>query len=364
MQPELQTFLEEEYNHITGVCYDANDPMDPTAGYYPYFSDGATYSNNYADHRQIPAYLLEMHSLKSNKQRVLGAYAYLYGILKVVSEKSDSLRTAINADRAARVDPVPIAWDYDSPAPMVEWPIFEYEVVTNPVLGIQQMRCGQVIEVLAIHGIKMERLTDVTPIDVTNYRMESASMNRLREGRPEISPGDVVPENCTRTYGMNDLVVKTDQPLGTLAVALLEPSGESSLFLWGFFSSTLTSHEYPENYIMIPLAEKMLNESAELKEEWESYKLENPSYLNDTDSVLEWFFRRTALYDTEAFVYPIGILYKEPRESLPLEPYDPTVSDADPIIAPEGCGSGAVPRRLSLVLTSIALHSLLRTVLN
>ncbi|KAG7346874.1 zinc carboxypeptidase [Nitzschia inconspicua] len=43
MQPELQTFLEEEYNHITGVCYDANDPMDPTAGYYPYFSDGATY---------------------------------------------------------------------------------------------------------------------------------------------------------------------------------------------------------------------------------------------------------------------------------------------------------------------------------
>ncbi|KAG7346873.1 peptidase M14 carboxypeptidase family protein [Nitzschia inconspicua] len=251
-----------------------------------------------------------MHSLKPNKQRVLGAYAYLYGILKVVSEKSDSLRAAIDADRAARVDPVPIAWDYDSPAPMVEWPIFEYEVVTNPVLGIQQMVWSDVpltitveqstrstpsnpprrpfayvipavwtavIEVLAIHGIQMERLTDVTTIDVTNYRMEGASMNRLREGRPEISPGDVVPENCTRTYGMNDLVVKTDQPLGTLAVALLEPSGESSLFLWGFFSSTLTSHEYPENYIMIPLAEKMLNESAELIEEWESYKDENPS---------------------------------------------------------------------------------------
>lgn len=46
--------------------------MDPTAGYYPYFSDGAAYSTNYADHRHIPAYLLEIHAPKPFKQRVLG----------------------------------------------------------------------------------------------------------------------------------------------------------------------------------------------------------------------------------------------------------------------------------------------------
>jgi hypothetical protein len=102
MQPGLDEFL-SEYNHVTGVCYYANDPMDPTQGYYPYFSDGSAYSTNYADHRQIPAYLLEIHSLKPNKQRVLGAYAYLHGLLKVISEQAESLGEAIEADRAARV---------------------------------------------------------------------------------------------------------------------------------------------------------------------------------------------------------------------------------------------------------------------
>lgn len=33
MQPDLESFLEDNYNHKTGVCYDATNPMDPTAGY-------------------------------------------------------------------------------------------------------------------------------------------------------------------------------------------------------------------------------------------------------------------------------------------------------------------------------------------
>ena len=358
MQPDLEGFL-ESYNHVTGVCYYANDGMDPTKGYYPYFSDGSAYSTNYADHRQIPAYLLEMHALKPNKQRVLGAHAFLMGLASIVSQKSDSLRSAIEADRAARVDPVPIAWDYDDPAPMVEWPIFEWEIVKNPVLGIDQIIWSdkpititveqstrstpanppkrpyayivpavwdEVIEVLEFHGVEMEVFTEEATLEVTNYRTEEATISRLNEGRPEISTGTIVPENCTRTYRNNDVMIKTDQSLGTLAVALLEPSGEGSLFLWGFFSSMLTSHEYPENYIMIPLAEKMLNESADLRDEWEAYKLENPSYVNDTDGTINWFFRRSAYYDPEAYVYPVGILYKEPTEALPLAPFSQTAT--------------------------------------
>merc|ERR1712146_332310 len=75
------------------------------------------------------------------------------------------------------------------------------------------------------------------------------------------------------------IVIKTDQPLGTLAVALLEPSGESSFFFWGFFASRFTSHEYPENYIMIPLAEYMLNQSEALAAEWEAHQIENPEIV-------------------------------------------------------------------------------------
>ncbi|KAL3914139.1 MAG: hypothetical protein SGARI_000283 [Bacillariaceae sp.] len=325
MQPALEDFV-RQYNHIPAVCYYANDPMDPTA-----------------DHRHIPAYLLEIHSLKPNKQRVLGAYAFLYGLLTIVGEKKDSLKTAMAADKAARVDPVPIAWDYDDPPPMVEWPIFNYSIVTNPILGIDQIiwtdepltitveqstrstplnpptrpfayiipaQWTEVIERLALHGIELEVLTESADLTVTQYRVEDATVSRLREGRAETT-GTNVPEDREVTYAVNDIVVRMDQPLGTLAVALMEPVGESSFFLWGFWNSVLTSHEYAENYIMIPLAEEMLSQSTELAAEWETYKAENPSYVNQTSDVVDWFFRRSAYYDDEAYLLPFGILYSE-----------------------------------------------------
>ena len=92
---------------------------------------------------------------------------------------------------------------------MVEWPISEYEIVTNPVLGIEQMVWSNTpktitveqstrstplnpvkrpfayiipavwksaIDVLAYHGIKLESLTEETALDVTNYRTEGASI--------------------------------------------------------------------------------------------------------------------------------------------------------------------------------------------
>ena len=102
MEPALSEFL-TSYNHLPGPCFYANDSLDPTAGFYPYLSDGTEYTTNYADHRQIPAYLLEIHSLKPNKQRVLGAYSFLYGLSTVIVDKSDTLLTAIAEDRAARV---------------------------------------------------------------------------------------------------------------------------------------------------------------------------------------------------------------------------------------------------------------------
>lgn len=225
---------------------------------------------------------------------------------------------------------------------MVDWPIFEYEVVINPTLGIPQIIWSDnattiqveewvrstpldpptrpyayyipavwkdVIEILSLHGIELEYLEDEVTVDVINYRIDDFSIgDGNREGRATAS-GTAVPENSTRTYKPNDVVVLTDQPLGTLAVALLEPIGESSLFYWGFFNSQFTSHEYAENYIMVPLAERLLAKYPEVNASWENYKSENVNYTADPDGVLNFFFRKTAFYDSEAYVYPVGILY-------------------------------------------------------
>lgn len=83
----------------------------------------------------------------------------------------------------------------------------------------------------------------------------------------------------------------------------------------------------------------MLNTSAELSVEWEGYKAANPGYVNDTAGVVDWFFRRSAYYDTEAFVYPVGILYTEPTETLPL-----ATIDEDSSTSPED-GGGSLEQK-------------------
>jgi Zinc carboxypeptidase len=120
MKPALTEFL-EGYNHFPGDCYYANDNMDPTAGSYPYFSDGTEYSTNYADHRQIPAYLLEMHSLKPYRQRVLGAYAFIYGVTSVVANKTESLMAAIEEDRSARIGTCHSLFSFWPPSLVVDY---------------------------------------------------------------------------------------------------------------------------------------------------------------------------------------------------------------------------------------------------
>lgn len=47
----------------------------------------------------------------------------------------------------------------------------------------------------------------------------------------------------------------------------------------------MTTHEYPENYIMVPLAERMLNESETIRAEWEEYQA---TFGNDTSGVFYW----------------------------------------------------------------------------
>jgi hypothetical protein len=254
-----------------------------------------------------------------------------------------------------------VAWDYNDPAPIVDWAIYEYEIVTNPTLGIDQIiwsdipmtiqveesvrsvpsnpptrplayyipaSWAKVIEALGIHGIELEVLEEDVTLEVVNYRLNDFAIgNSNREGRATAG-GTPIPEVSTRTYKMNDVKVLTDQPLGTLAVSLLEPTGEGSFFYWGFFNSQFSQAEYGENYIMVPIAEMLLEEYPEVSDAWEAYKLENPGYAEDPSGVIDFFFSKTAFSDSEAFVYPVGIEY-EGEDTTSNAGDDETVKDGD-----------------------------------
>ena len=243
-----------------------------------------------------------------------------------------------------------MTWDYAIPRQVVDWPIYEYSVTRDNALGIRQIvwtdtpltiqveewvrslpfqpitrpyayivpsGWTNVIDNLALRGVEMEAIAEAVTLEVTNYRIDDFEVRGTNfEGRATAS-GSPIAEVSNRTYMPGDVIIYTDQPLGTLAVALLEPLGEGSFFYWGFFNSHFFNQEYAENYIVVPVAEYLLEQNEDIANAWEEYKEENPNDALNPTAVLNWFYQQTAFSATDPNVYPVGILLEPPPTPSP-----------------------------------------------
>ena len=92
----------------------------------------------------------------------------------------------------------------------------------------------EVISRLKLHGIKMETLRTAQTVSLEMYRLQNPHPTPGEgfhpfEGRHTLKTG-VKPELRTETFPAGSVRVQTDQPLGQLAMALLEPECDDSLF--------------------------------------------------------------------------------------------------------------------------------------
>ena len=102
----------------------------------------------------------------------------------------------------------------------------------------------------------------------------------------------------------NSVVV--DQPLGDLAMVLLEPQSPDSLFRWGFFNAIFQRTEYIDSYVIEPLAEKMLANDPELKKAFDKRLAEDAEFAKDARARRMWFYERTEFFDKRWRVVPVG----------------------------------------------------------
>jgi hypothetical protein len=100
--------------------------------------------------------------------------------------------------------------------------------------------------------------------------------------------------------------IATDQPLGDLAAVLLEPDSPDSFFRWGFFLEVLERVEYVEDYVMDPMASRMLAADPDLAREFRARLAADPKFAADPAERLQWFYRRTPFFDDRAALYPIA----------------------------------------------------------
>lgn len=338
-RPAVSGALREQ-GHVPGDLVFTADDFDWKKGIFR-FTAPPRFSNGYGDARHLPTVLVENHSLKPYRQRVLGTYVLLAESLRLLGERGGELADAIEADRTRRPASLPLAWEMaEGEAPRTEeflgvrqrvepsevsgglrvvWtgeletaevPIVEATVpavsVARPAAYWVPPAYRDVIERLEGHGIEVERIGEAREVEVEMYRLTGAEIgDEPFEGRVRASAEPVV-ERRREVFPPGSVRVPTDQALGDLAILLLEPAGPDSFFQWGFFHEVLSRTEYVEGYVMEPMAERMLAEDPVLREEYLAKLAEDADFRGDARARLQWFYERTPYYDERYLLYPVA----------------------------------------------------------
>ncbi len=362
-----KTYADKELTangHIPGQLLFAVNDRDFSQGNLlsmgePRFSDA------YGDLRHLASILVENHSLKPFKQRVLGTYVLLESTLKLLATEGKSLKESTLSDRAKREAKLPMKWKVPqmkaavtfenqsnaqikenqklvtdslkllaieskivksniTNADYVEWTgkpttmtIANYkgtealEFVSRPKGYYVPASCDEVIERLKSHGIQMQILQAPKEITVEMYRIQDAKFQNDGgkvlpfEGHVQVK-GTPIPETRKQEFPVGSVYISTDQPLGDLAMMLLEPKSPDSYLSWGFFDQIFQRTEYIEAYVMEPTMKKMLEESPELQKEFDEKKAADPVFAKDSNAIYTWFYSKTKYYDDRYLLYPVG----------------------------------------------------------
>lgn len=335
-QPRVEKDL-RQWGHIPGPLIFGGD--DLKGGIFGWVAT-PRFSNGYGDARHMPTILFENHSLKPYRQRVLGTWVALKSSLEVIAGDRAALRAAIEQDRSRNAPVVPLRWKVPegdqrtieflaiesskrispiSGSVVVDWlgkPVtmtIPYHAATEVAQSVSRPRAywippgwPEVVERLAAHGVRMERIAEPRTIEVEMYRLQDPKVeSEPFEGHVRVAAGTAA-ERVTWTFPANSVRVPADQPLGTVAALLLEPASEDSFFQWGFMLEPLSQTEYFESYAMEPIARRMLESDAALEAEFMKKLGEDAAFRADARARLHWFYERTPYFDARWKLYPIG----------------------------------------------------------
>ncbi|QEH36850.1 Prolyl tripeptidyl peptidase precursor [Aquisphaera giovannonii] len=259
------------------------------AYYYGNFDRGRTrwtsypaegrYGVTYAGMRNRLSVLSEAYAYAPYKDRVLATRDFVRACLETASSSKDEIvRLIREADRKAasssaqpvtvaiRSEPRPLA----KPRPILgfeerekdgrrvptdvpkEYAIPLYhdfaptESVVRPYAYILPAGQARALETLQRHGLDVQELREDVELDIEAYRVDDIS----RPGpngweRLDVLELKVTPRGESRRVPAGSYLVRTRQPLGNLAVYLLEPRSEDGLATWKFFEGLKAGEDFP-----------------------------------------------------------------------------------------------------------------------
>jgi hypothetical protein len=254
--------------------------------FYGNFVDEADLSKGWATYPHLPRYgshyrgltgrmdiLLETYSYIPFKDRVFTTVEILKDIFDYAIEHAPEIKRICEQGDAARPDPVGIA--YGPPEPIGECEITAWDMesqlarripgrevrtyrmphrakftptktVQRPAAYLVPQELTRVLEKLQHHQIRLDRLTASRTFNCENDRVENVSKAEspdVGSMKREETVVSVSRETGRITGRAGDVLVPTDQTLGTLAVYLLEPESDDGLVRWGYLDDRIRTGE-------------------------------------------------------------------------------------------------------------------------
>jgi murein tripeptide amidase MpaA len=313
------------------------DTRNPQAG-IRYSPEGPRYSTGYGDFIGVPTVLVENHMLKPYRQRVLGTYVLLEAALKLAAQDSGRIAEAKALDRAERPARLltrwtpakePIGWvnsfkgvafeTYRSAAtgrmeqrwtgqritfPMPIIGQDAAESVRLPKAWLIPAAQTEVIEKLRLHGIGFETIEADRTFSLDTVRLQDVKLAAAHDGRIPLE-AHFTHELGEATVPAGTVRVPSDQPLGLLAAALLEPESQDSFLAWGLFPEVLSAPAGTEDFIMAPLLDALLASDAKLRASFESRLAADPEFAADPAARRNWLAERLPRREAFSRVYPV-----------------------------------------------------------
>jgi murein tripeptide amidase MpaA len=306
------------------------------------------FSTGYSPLRNSPGMTIETHMLKDYRTRVRGTYDLLLYTLAELNHHTEKLLRAVRSSQEEalalgrgfdksrlvplRVDLTEKSFPFQLKGVEARTDISEvsgkarvvfgtkpvdYTVpfydevkvtksVAPPLYYIVPPQWKDVIEILAAHGLRLQRLAAPAEIEVESYRFSDTKWAPWPfEGRLRASfKTSTVRER--RTYAAGSVVVPLAQPGSRVAIHLLEPDAPDSFASWGFFNAIFEQKEDAEDYKLEKLAREMLARDENLRREFEERLKADEKFAASPEARLRFFYQRSPYWDRQMNLYPVG----------------------------------------------------------
>ena len=337
-------FEVEQRGHRQGPYVSLVDGQDPEKGFETLAGE-PRYSTGYFPLRNRPVILVETHSHKPYRERVLANRDFLEATIRQLGATGLALRSAIasaalatvmKGQRTAPPSTIAVTYEKDEPdefrVPFYDWSLAPSIVSANPVTIYENARVREAIvpwyhrlkvakslprprgyivlpgwpaieERLAAHGLKTVRLASAIETEVETTRLADPRFaSSTYQGLTGVS-ATARRAVERRAIPAGALWVPADQPDFEVAVQLLEPEAADSVLSWGLVSALFEDKEYIDIPKLDELAKRQLEDPA-VRAEWEK-ALADPAFAGDPAARYRWWYRRTPYWDEQIELFPV-----------------------------------------------------------